>query len=670
MISVFPIDRRRFLGLAAGAASLLASGPLRAQDNPPASVNDLGLPDETGPAGPLFGEERHGLSAFGDLKYPPDFAHFAYVRPDAPKGGTLSQVGPSILYNQNFNTFNSLNTYVLRGDGAQGMQNTFATLMVTAQDEPDSIYGLVAQSVAVSEDGLVYRFRLRPEATFHDGTPITANDVAVSITLLEEKGHPLVAQQLRWVEGAAVEEEGAITVRFRPGRPRDLPLLVAGLPIFSAAYYAERDFTASTLEAPLGSGPYRVGRFEVGRFIEYERVADWWGAELPVCRGQWNFDRIRYEYFRDRDVAFEAFKSGAYLFREEFTSRQWARGYDFPAVRDKRIVRDEIPDGSPSGAQGWFFNVRRQKFQDRRVRQALELAFDFEWINANLMFDSYQRTASFFENSPLKAEGEPSPEELALLEPHRARLPAEVFGRAVEPPSSDGSGRDRRHLLRAQELLGEAGWSIRNEVDESVEFGFMDRLMMTIGLKEQPTRRVLRNANGQTLTIEFLDFEPGLEPHTMAFIQNLNRLGIEASIRRVDPAQYQARLNEFDFDITSRRYNMSMTPGESLQLVFGSESANTKGSRNLSGIADPAIDALIDIAINAETRETLVTACRALDRVIRAGHYWVPAWYKGSHWLAFWDAYDRPDTKPQYGRGVMETWWWNPDKASRTGVTG
>lgn len=627
MSALFRISRRAFVGALAGSIPALhMARPQGAPEPAAVAVPDL---------------ERHGMSAFGDLKYPPDFAHFDYVNPDAPRGGLLSQVGPSVAYNQEFNTFNSLNMFILKGTGAQGMELTFATLMSGSLDEPDSLYGLVARSVAISEDGLAYRFRIRPEAAFHDGAPITAADAAFSIETLRDKGHPLVSQQLRWIEAVSAEGD-VVTVRFKAGRSRDLPLLVAGLPVLSKAYYETQPFDESTLKEPLGSGPYKVARFEPGRFIEYARVADWWGDGVPAVKGQYNFERVRYEYYRDRDVAFEGFKGGSYLFREDFTSKQWARGYDFPAVKDGRVVKDEVPDGSPSGAQGWFFNVRRDKFKDVRVREALMLAFDFEWINQNIMFGSYKRTASFFENSPLKAEGAPSPEELALLEPHRDRLSPTVFGEAVTPPVSDGSGRDRTLLRRAIQLLKEAGWT--------------------------NSGGRLTNGKGEAFTIEILDFDPGLEPHLNAYITNLKALGVAASIRRVDPAQFQARVNDFDFDVMSRRYVMSMTPGESLQLVFGSEAAGTKGSLNLSGIADPVVDALIEVAIKAETRETLVTACKALDRVIRAGHYWVPAWYKGTHWFAYWDAYERPQVKPPYGRAVLETWWWDEAKAKRIGL--
>ena len=342
--------RRRILTLAAGVLSGAAT--LRAGIAPGAADDTI---------------EAHGLSSFGDLAYPPDFKHFSYVNPDAPKGGTFSQIGPDQIYNQNFLTFNSLNTFILKGDAAQGMEMTFASLMVRSGDEPDAMYGLAAAKVRRSADGLVYQFFIRPEAKFHDGSPLTAHDVAFSLTILKEKGHPLISQSLRDFTGATADDDSTVTVRFAPKRARDVPLFVAGLPIFSRAYYATRPFDESTLDIPLGSGAYQVGRFDAGRFIEYSRVTDWWGAALPVGRGQSNFDIVRFEYYRDRDVGFEGFSAGTYLFREEFTSRFWATRYDFPAVKDGRVKRDEIPDDTPSGAQGWFINTRRPQFADVRV---------------------------------------------------------------------------------------------------------------------------------------------------------------------------------------------------------------------------------------------------------------------------------------------------------------
>jgi microcin C transport system substrate-binding protein len=361
--------------------------------------------------------ERHGMSAFGDLALPADFKHFPYVDPHAPKGGVFSQIGPNRQYNQSFLTFNSLNSYILKGDAAQGMELTFATLMVRSGDEPDAMYGLAARGVRISDDGLTYRFLLRPEAKFHDGAPLTAHDVVWSLVTLKEKGHPIITQLLRDFQGAQAADDHTVVVRFTEKRGRDVPLFVAGLPIFSRAYYAKRPFDQSTLAIPLGSGAYKVGRFQVGHFIEFERVKDWWGADLPVSRGQNNFDILRFEYYRDREVGFEGFTAGSYLFREEFTSRTWATRYDFPAFKDGRVKRAVLPDDTPSGAQGWFINTRREKFKDRRLREALIDAFDFEWTNKNIMYGAYERTQSVFENSPMKAKDKPSAAELALLEP-------------------------------------------------------------------------------------------------------------------------------------------------------------------------------------------------------------------------------------------------------------
>jgi microcin C transport system substrate-binding protein len=583
--------------------------------------------------------ESHGMSAFGDLAYPPDFQHFSYVNPGAPKGGTFSQIGPDRQFNQNFLTFNSLNSYILKGDAAQGMELTFATLMARCGDEPDAMYGLTAEKVSRSSDGLTYRFFLRPRARFHDGSRLTAADVAFSLNILKEKGHPLITQSLRDFIGADADSDTIVVATFKPQRARDVPLLVAGLPIFSKAYYATKPFEESTLDVPLGSGAYRVGRFEPGRFIEYNRVADWWAADLPVARGQNNFDVVRFEYYRDRDVGFQGFTAENYLFREEFTSRTWATRYDFPAIKDGRVKKDVIPDDTPSGAQGWFINTRRPQFSDPRVREALCDAFDFEWTNKTIMYGSYDRTVSVFQNSDMMAKGPPSADELSLLEPFRGKVPDEVFGEPYLPPVSDGSGQDRALLRKAAQLLKDAGCAITGG------------------------KRVL--PGGAPLTIEFLIDEPTFEPHHMPFIKNLGVLGIDASLRIVDPVQYRARRDGFDFDITVDRFSFSATPGDSLRSFFSSQAAGLKGSNNLAGIADPAIDALIDRIIAAPTRPSLTVACRALDRLIRAGRYWIPHWYKPSHWIAYWDVFGRPPAQPRYFRGIPETWWYDADKAAK-----
>ena len=576
--------------------------------------------------------ESHGMSAFGDLKYPADFHHFDYVNPDAPKGGLFSTIPSSRAFNQSFQTFNSLNAFILKGDGAKGMEMTFTSLMARAGDEPDAMYGLAARSVRISADGLTYQFKMRPEARFHDGQKLTARDAAFSLTILKAKGHPLITQQMRDMVSAEAPDDATLVVTFAAKRGRDVPPFVAGLPIFSKVYYTAHPFDESTLDVPLGSGPYKVGRFEPNRFIEFDRVKDWWGADLPVCRGAYNFDTVRFDFYRDRDVAFEGFSGRSYLYREEFTSRIWNTRYDFPALTEGRVKREQLPDETPSGAQGWFINTRRDKFKDPRVREALDCAFDFEWTNKTIMYGAYVRTVSPFQNSDLMASGPPSPEELVLLEPFRGKVPDEVFGMPFVPPVSDGSGQDRKLLRRAVQLLNDAGFHIKD------------------GKRVTP--------QGEVFRVEFLLDEPAFQAHHMPYIKNLGTLGIEATLRLVDPVQARARRDDFDFDMVIERFGFSTVPGDSLRPFFSSRAAATKGSNNLAGVADPAVDSLMEQVIAADTRAKLVFAARALDRVIRAGRYWVPQWYSNKHRLAYWDVFAHPPSLPKY-LGVMapDIWW-------------
>lgn len=619
------LSRRHVLGLGAGAMS----------------AAQFGLPAFAGD-----GAETHGLSVFGDLKYPADFHHFDYVNPAAPKGGTFSTIPTSRLHNQSFFTFNSLNAFILKGEGACGMELTFVTLMARAGDEPDAVYGQVAKSVQISPDRLTYRFTLRPEARFHDGSKLTAHDVAFSLTILKEKGHPLIITQMRDMVKAEALDDATLVVTFAEKRARDVPLYVATMPIFAKAYYATRPFDESTLDIPLGSGPYKVGKFEANRYIEYERVKDWWGADLPVSRGQFNFDVVRLEFYRDRDVAFEGFSGKNYLYREEFTARIWATRYDFPAVKDGRVKREVLPDESPAGAQGWFMNTRRKQFGDPRVREAIGCAFDFEWTNKTVMYSAYARTISPFQNSDMVATGLPSPEELKLLDPFRGKVPDEVFGEPFVPPVSDGSGQDRTLLRKATQLLNDAGCKVKD------------------GKRTLP--------DGDVFKIEFLLDEPSFQPHHAPFLKNLGTLGIEATLRLVDAVQFRARGEDFDFDITIERPPISATPGDSMRPTFSSQAAATKGSYNLAGIADPVIDALIEKILAVETRAELTTACRAFDRVFRAGRYWVPHWYRASHPLAYWDVFDHPKILPRYQMelysssvGERTLWWYDATKAAK-----
>ncbi|WP_036262405.1 extracellular solute-binding protein [Methylocapsa aurea] len=588
--------------------------------------------------------EVHGLSVFGDLALPPDFAHLAYVNPAAPKGGEIVLQSSSISGNQNFTTFNTLNSYILKGDGAAGMGLIFDSLMTGNGDEADSLYGLVARAVRISPDKNIYRFLLRKEARFHDGSPLTARDVAFSLNVLKAKGHPSLRQPLRDLDAAEAEAEDIVLVRLKPHHSREAILMVAGLPIFSAAYYQTHPFDETTLEPPLGSSAYKVGTFDQGHFISFERVPDYWGRNLPINLGQANFGKIRFEYFSDRKVAFEAFKAGLFTFREEFTSTVWATGYDFAAAKDGRVKRETLPDESPLGTQGWFFNLRRDKFKDARIREAISLAFDFEWTNANIMYGVYARTTSFFQNSPMAAQGKPAPEELAILEPYRSQLSAEVFGEVYAPPVSDGSGQDRALLRRASALFAAAG------------------------CQRQGTSLTL--PDGKPFEIEFLDFDNSLEPHTAPFIKNLKLLGVEARYRVVDAAQYKRRTDAFDYDVVTSRFGFGLTPGEGMRSVFGSESAGMPGSRNVSGIQNKVVDALIEKALVVETREELTFICRAIDRILRAGHSWTPMWNKPNHLVAYWDLFSRPERGPRYDIGVVSTWWYDEEKAKRVNLAG
>ncbi|MGE3529393.1 MAG: extracellular solute-binding protein [Methyloceanibacter sp.] len=584
---------------------------------------------------PAFAADgEHGLSAFGDLAYPGDFAHFSYANPDAPKGGTFSLVGWGGVA-----TFNSLNNYILKGDAAEGLELLFDSLMARAADEPDAVYGLVAESAELAPDGESVTFTLRPEARFADGTKVTADDVVFSFETLKTKGHPLFHQMLQDVVKAEALDPATVRYSFQGELVRDLPLTVAALPIFSKAYYTNRPFDETTLEAPLGSGPYVVDSVAQGRSIVYGRNPGYWAKDLPVNRGRFNFDKIRFEYFRDRTAAMEAFKAGAYDFREEFTSKVWAMEYDFPAIRSGKVIKEVLPDETPSGTQGFFLNTRRDKLKDPRVRRALDLAFDFEWTNRNLFHGLYDRTTSFFENSPMKAEGEPPEAERALLTGLGVPVSDEALGPAYLPPKSDGSGQDRNLLQQAGTLLDEAGFTVKNGV----------RL----------------DDKGEPFTLEILTFEPVFERVMAPYVKNLKLLGINARIRMVDAAQYQQRLKDFDFDITTQRYSMRNTPGVELRSYFGAEAAKMDGSLNLAGIADPAVDALIERILGAKSREELETASRALDRVLRAGHYWVPHWYKPSNNVAYWDKFSRPEEKPRYDRGILDTWWYDEAKAAK-----
>ncbi|MEN3952346.1 extracellular solute-binding protein [Iodidimonas sp. SYSU 1G8] len=587
------------------------------------------------------GAVSHGLSAFGELKYTAGFKHFDYVNPAAPKGGTLA-----LTPDGGSGSFDSLNAFILEGDYPQGIQNAdprslvFDSLMTRAWDEPDAVYGLVAESAELAPDRTWAIFNLRPQAKWHDGTPITAADVVFTFKALKEKGHPQFAVVLADVLKAEALGPRRVKFSFDPkGAVRDLPMTVAELPILSKAYYDKHDFTKPSLTPPLTSGPYKFGKVVSGSAITYERVKTYWGKDLPVNVGRMNFDAVRVEYFRDRAIAMEAFLAGAYDFREEYTSKTWATEYKGPGIDRKWILRDTLKDNRPSGAQVFFINLRRDKFKDVRVREALDLAFDFEWTNRAIFYGAYGRTSSIFENSELAAKGMPSAAELRLLEPFRKQVPAAVFGPAYTPPKSDGNGANRDNLRKAALLLREAGFTVRNGV--------------------------VTTPDGKPFTVEILNYEPGFERVFLPYIESLKRIGIQASLRTVDPAQYEQRIKQFDFDMTTTRLSQPLTPGVEQRALWSSAAADTVGSFNKGGIKDPVVDALLTQIINARDRPSLIAACRALDRVLMHNHYMVPQYYKGSHTIAWWDRYGRPARKPAYSRGTIDLWWLDADKAAK-----
>lgn len=588
------------------------------------------------------GVKVHGLSAFGDLKYKPDFAHFDYVNVDAPQGGTFNFSPPNWGYNQSPLTFNTLNTFVSKGDAPQRMEMCFDALMVRALDEPDAVYGQIADGVTISDDRNGFTFSLRPGARFHDGTPLTADDAAFTFKLLKDKGHPDFSLSLTHLDDAVALDAHTLELKFSGKQSARTILNVVGFPILSKAFFTANPFDSSQLNPPLGSGPYKVGRWSAGTFIEYERVADYWGNDLPVNRGQNNFQRIRIEFYQDRTAGFEAFKKGEILYREEFTSRVWATAYDFPAVTAGKVVKHEFPAETVPSMQATAVNQRREQFQDPRVRQAMALCFDFEWTRRNFFYGSYERSQSCFEKSDFRAEGMPSPEELALLEPLRDKLPPETFGEAVTQPASDGSGRDRKMLGTAAKLLAEAGWK------RSGDF--------------------VLNEKGGKLPAEFLvDDETFVQVYS-PWVANMKAIGIDASIRLVDSAQYQLRQSTFDFDLISAAFSFSATPTrDDLEIFFHSRTATISGSRNLPGTASPAIDALIDAVGVAKDRESLTVAMRALDRALRARRDWIPSWFLANHRSAYWDMFGFPEQKPDFGFPVEALWWVDKGKAAKIG---
>ena len=575
----------------------------------------------------------HGIAMHGDLKYGPAFKHFAYVNPDAPKGG---KVDLGVLATS-FDTFNG---FIVKGVAAAGIGQIYDSLMTPAADEPFSEYGLVAETVTTPADRSWVEFKLRAKARWHDGKPITVDDVIWTFNTLQTKGHPYFKAYYAAIDKVEKIGERSVRFTFKPGENRELPLIVGQLPVLPKHYWASRDFEQTTLDPPLGSGPYKIKSFDAGRRATYERVADYWGKDLPVNTGKHNFDVMQYDYYRDETVIVEAFKANEYDFRLENSSKHWATAYEIQAVRAGVLKKEEIPNDRPAGMQGYAYNGRRPIFKDPRVRQALAYAFDFEWTNKTLFYGAYTRNRSYFDNSELAATGVPTGAELAVLEPYRGKIPDEIFTQEYNPPSTDGSGKIRENLRKAIELLDEAGWKVDKE-----------------------TRKLTNADTGEVMTFEILLREPLFERVTLPFAKNLERLGIAASVRTVDTAQYQRRVDHFDFDMVVNRVPQSSSPGNEQRLYWGSQFAEQPGSHNIIGIADPIVDALVEAVIAAPDRDSLVRRTHALDRLLQWGHWMLPHWYIAHDRILYWDMFGRPTVTPAQGV-QFEAWWVDPEKAA------
>jgi microcin C transport system substrate-binding protein len=569
---------------------------------------------------------KDGMSLFGDLKYQPGFTHFDYTNPQAPKGGTMrfSAVG----------TFDTLNPFVINGVPAAGISLIFDTLSAAAADEPASEYGLVAKTIDLAPDKMSVLYTLRKEARFHDGTPMTPADVIWTFETLRKQGQPLYRTYYGDVIKVAQESDRGVRFYFKSAKNRELPQILGEMPVLSKAYWSGKDFTKTTLTPPLGSGPYTIAAVDPGRSITYARVKDYWGADLPVNKGRYNVDTIRYDYYRDATIALEAFKAGQYDVRQENSSKAWATGYDSPALRAGLIKKEQIANQLPSGMQGLGYNLRRPLFEDPRVREALAYAFDFEWSNKNLFYGYYKRTRSYFDNSELAATGVPQGRELQILDKFKGQIPDAVFTTEYDPPKYDGSGNIRDGLRKAIKLLMAAGWTFKGE-------------------------KLVNAKTGEPFEFEILLNDPIYERIVLPFAQNLARMGITARVRTVDTAQYQRRMDTFDYDMTVVLLPQSLSPGNEQRDFFGSRAADEHGSQNIIGIKSPVIDELIEELISSPDRASLVAQTRALDRVLQYGYYVIPQFHLGAFWVAHWDKYRRPEISPKYAVG-FDTWWVDP----------
>ncbi len=565
----------------------------------------------------------YATSMFGEPRYPADFTHFHYVNPDAPKGGKLRlhRVG----------TFDSLNPWIMKGTSAAGISRIYDTLTIASLDEPFTQYGLIAKHIEIAPDRSWEIFTINPKARFSDGVPVTAEDVAFTFHLLVDKGSPFWAYYYHDVIKVEVLDRYRVKFYFRPGSSREVPLIVGQMSVMPKHYWKNRDFTNTTLVPPVGSGPYKIVSVKPGRSIEYKRRKDYWGKNLPVNRGLYNFGTITYDYYRDAAVALEAFKSGAYDFRRETSSQRWATGYQGPALQAGKIIKETFTNKQSAGMQGFVFNLRNPLFDDRTLRHAISLAFDFQWTNKTLFYGQYQRTRSYFQNSELAATGLPSKAELALLTPFKDKLPAAVFNREYNPPVTQGTGRPRHNLLIAQQMLANAGYTLKDNQ--------------------------LYTPNGVPVVFEFLLTSSAFERVVLPFAHNLSLLGIKLIPRRVDQPQYVARVRHFDYDMIVSVFPQSSSPGNEQRVYWTSAAAKKVGSQNYIGIQSEVVDSLVNKLVNAKTRQQLINRCRALDRVLQWGYYVVPNWYSNHFRVAYRNTLAHPDNLNGLYALPINAWW-------------
>jgi microcin C transport system substrate-binding protein len=634
----------------------LAAVPAVAQEPPPPAAAPQAATTAPAPSNP----RHHALSLVGEPKHPAGFAHFDWVNPDAPKGGTLRGFAQG--------SFDSLNPFTVKGDPAGGLGLVYDSLMAGSPDEPSTEYGLIAEWVSYPPDFSSVTFGINPKARFQDGTPITPEDVIFSFDG-QKQAHPRAAFYYKNVVKAEKTGDNEVTFTFDVKGNRELPQIVGQLMVVPKAFWegkgadgSPRDITKTSMEIPVGSGAYRIKSFDAGRSITYERVKDYWAKDQPIAKGQWNFDEFKLTYFLDRTPAFEEFKSGKLDYWMESTASAWATGYDFAAIRNGQVKKEAIPVKRVAPMQAFVFNQRRKQFEDPRVRRAFALAFNFEEANKKLFYNSYVRVGSYFDNSELAAKGLPQGRELEILEEVKSEVPPEVFTTEWKNPTNTAPEDFRNNMREASKLLAEAGWTLHQvEVDDGT-CGTFCSILRSVGLSSAPKANLLRNAQGETLDAEFLTESPDFQKIILPYVQDLQKLGIKTSIRMVDGAQYKRREDSRDYDIIIDNFAQSESPGNEQRDFWGSPAAGRDGSRNTAGIKNPAVDKLIDKVVFAKDRDELIAATRALDRVLLWNFYVVPQWHYPFERMAYWDVFGRPEKLPSQTSALSQTWWFDADK--------